>query len=64
MTSTDAIEAARVFSGAMIVPLHYEGWTLTETRARINDAFIHEGIEHRIRWIESGARRKDLTDTG
>lgn len=34
MTAEDGIDAARAFSDATIVPLHYEGWGTSQNRAR------------------------------
>ena len=56
MTAADGIEAARAFSGATIVPLHYEGWAhFTESREVIARAFNDAGIGPRVRWMELGA---------
>jgi L-ascorbate metabolism protein UlaG (beta-lactamase superfamily) len=56
MTSGDGIEAARAFSVATIVPLHYEGWAhFTESREVITRAFNDAGIGPRVRWMEPGA---------
>jgi L-ascorbate metabolism protein UlaG (beta-lactamase superfamily) len=55
MTAQGAIEAARVFSGATIVPLHYEGWRhFSESREVIARAFTAAGIEDRVRWMTLG----------
>ncbi len=54
-TAAGAVEAARAFSGATIVPLHFEGWAhFTESRAEIADAFSAAGLSHRILWPERG----------
>lgn len=56
MTAADGIEAARAFSGAAIIPLHYEGWAhFTESREVIARAFNDAGIGSRVRWMELGA---------
>jgi L-ascorbate metabolism protein UlaG (beta-lactamase superfamily) len=56
MTAEDGIQAARAFSGATIIPLHYEGWAhFTESREVIARAFNHAGIGPRVRWLELGA---------
>ena len=56
MTAADGIEAARAFSGATIVPLHYEGWAhFTESREAITRAFNAAGVGPRVRWMELGA---------
>ena len=56
MTAEDGIQAARAFSQATIIPLHYEGWAhFTESREVIASAFNHAGIGPRVRWMELGA---------
>jgi len=51
MTAAEAVEAARAFVGARIVPLHYEGWEhFSEGRTEIERAFRAAGIEHRLWW--------------
>ncbi len=51
MTAAEAVEAARAFDGARIVPLHYEGWEhFSESRGDIERAFRAAGIEHRLWW--------------
>jgi len=45
MTAEDGIAAARTFSDAMIVPVHYEGWRhFSESRMDVEQAFQKEGI--------------------
>jgi L-ascorbate metabolism protein UlaG (beta-lactamase superfamily) len=52
LTAAEAVEAARVFAEATIVPLHYEGWAhYSESREQIEVAFASAGLEHRLRWI-------------
>jgi len=56
MTAADGIGAARAFSEATIVPLHYEGWAhFTESRQQIARAFEAAGLGSRVRWMEPGA---------
>ena len=56
MTAEDGIQAARAFSRATIIPLHYEGWAhFTESREVIARAFSDAGIAPRVRWMELGA---------
>lgn len=56
MTAEDGIKAARAFSEAAIIPLHYEGWAhFTESREAIACAFDDAGIGHRVRWMKLGA---------
>jgi L-ascorbate metabolism protein UlaG (beta-lactamase superfamily) len=54
-TAGEALEAARAFSEATIIPLHFEGWAhLSESRTDIEQAFWSAGLEHRLRWPEPG----------
>ena len=56
MTAEDGIQAARAFSEATIIPLHYEGWAhFSESRQVIERAFNDAGIAPRVRWMELGA---------
>ena len=51
MTSAEAVEAARAFGDATIVPLHFEGWAhFSEGREDIVRAFDQAGLAHRLRW--------------
>lgn len=53
-TAEEGIEAARAFSDAVIIPLHYDGWAhFTESRKQITDTFNAAGLGHRLQWIES-----------
>jgi L-ascorbate metabolism protein UlaG (beta-lactamase superfamily) len=55
LTTADALEAARAFARAIIVPLHFEGWEhLSETRAEVEAAFDRAGLSSRLRWPEPG----------
>jgi L-ascorbate metabolism protein UlaG (beta-lactamase superfamily) len=55
LTAAEAVEVARAFSEATIIPLHFEGWAhLSESRADIEQAFRSAGLEHRLRWPEPG----------
>jgi L-ascorbate metabolism protein UlaG (beta-lactamase superfamily) len=55
MTAEDAVEAARAFAGAAIVPLHFEGWEhFSESRADIAAAFERAGLSGRLRWPVPG----------
>ncbi len=55
MTAEEAVEAARAFSHAAIIPLHYEGWAhFSEGRAEIAAAFAKAGLSARLRWPEAG----------
>lgn len=55
MTAEDGIQAARAFSNAAIIPLHYEGWAhFSESREVIARAFNDAGLGPRVHWLELG----------
>jgi L-ascorbate metabolism protein UlaG (beta-lactamase superfamily) len=55
MTAADAVEAARAFARAVIVPLHFEGWEhFSESRAEVIAAFEAAGLAGRLRWPVPG----------
>lgn len=57
MTADEAVEAARAFVEAVIVPVHFEGWAhFSEGRAEIGAAFEKAGLAERVRWPEPGRR--------
>jgi L-ascorbate metabolism protein UlaG (beta-lactamase superfamily) len=50
-----AVQAARAFSDALIVPVHYEGWThFAQGRAEFEAAFTAAGLDGRVRWLRRG----------
>ncbi len=54
-TALELVEAARAAPGALIVPLHAEGWAhFTESRADIEAAFTRAGLAQRLRWPPRG----------
>jgi L-ascorbate metabolism protein UlaG (beta-lactamase superfamily) len=54
-TAAEAVEAARAFTDALIVPLHYEGWAhFSESRRQVEEAFAAAGLNHRLHWPEPG----------
>jgi L-ascorbate metabolism protein UlaG (beta-lactamase superfamily) len=54
-TAEGAVSAARRFSRATIVPLHFEGWEhFSEPRARVEAAFAEAGLAARLRWPPPG----------
>ena len=56
-TADDAVEFARAFPRAAIVPLHYEGWEhFSEGRAEIARVFAAAGLADRLRWARAGER--------
>lgn len=57
MTADEAIEFARSFPHATIVPLHFEGWQhFSEGRNEIALAFAGAGLTTRLRWPELGGK--------
>ena len=54
-TAEEGVEAARAFSGAAIVPVHFEGWEhFSESRPEIDRAFTAAGLARRLRWLAPG----------
>jgi L-ascorbate metabolism protein UlaG (beta-lactamase superfamily) len=57
MTTADALETARAFPKAIMVPVHYQGWAhFTEGRDEIMEAFAAAGLSDRLRLLEPGQR--------
>ena len=55
MTSDEAALAAKAFSQAAIVPIHFEGWAhFSEGKAEIRRAFHDAGVEDRLYWPRDG----------
>ena len=55
MTAEEGVEAARAFSQAAIVPIHFEGWAhFSEGKGEIVQAFRNAHLEPRLRWPEAG----------
>ena len=55
MSAQEAVEAARAFAAAAIVPLHFEGWAhFSEGREQVDAAFSAAGLGERLRWPELG----------
>jgi L-ascorbate metabolism protein UlaG (beta-lactamase superfamily) len=55
MTGEEAVLAARAFAGAMVVPLHFEGWAhFSEPKAEVARAFAAAGLSNRLRWPMPG----------
>jgi L-ascorbate metabolism protein UlaG (beta-lactamase superfamily) len=51
MTAAEAVELAKHFDQAQIIPLHFEGWEhFTESRSEIEKAFSDAGLPDRLRW--------------
>jgi L-ascorbate metabolism protein UlaG (beta-lactamase superfamily) len=58
MTAEDGVQAARAFSQATIVPVHFEDWKhFSESRKVISRAFRAAGIEGRLHWMQRGTRQ-------
>ena len=59
MTAGDGVRTAGALAGAIIVPIHYEGWKhFSESRKEISRAFEAAGVNGRVRWMEPGAAIK------
>jgi len=55
MDANDAIDTAHAFPGAMIVPLHYEGWAhFSQSGDDLVQSFKALGIGARLRLLEPG----------
>ena len=55
MTTADALEKARAFPTAAIVPLHYEGWEhFTEGHDHFLRAYAAAGLSGRLRMLDPG----------
>jgi len=55
ITAREAVECARAFANAAIVPVHFEGWAhFSEGRKDIAAAFADAGMEDRLRWLQPG----------
>jgi L-ascorbate metabolism protein UlaG (beta-lactamase superfamily) len=55
LTAEEAVEAAREFADAVIVPLHFEGWAhFSEGREQVEKSFAAAGMAHRLHWPEAG----------
>lgn len=52
MTATEAVELAKYFKNATIIPVHFEGWAhFTESKPEIEAAFHEAGLSHRLKWM-------------
>jgi len=55
MTAAEGVEAARAFSNATIIPVHFEDWAhFSEGREDIARAFGAAHLEHRLEWPKRG----------
>jgi L-ascorbate metabolism protein UlaG (beta-lactamase superfamily) len=54
-TAAEAVAATRAFSHAVIVPLHFEGWThFSEGRGMTEAGLAKAHLGGRVRWLEAG----------
>ncbi len=54
-TAVEGAKFAKMLGEAIVVPIHYEGWThLTEGRPEIEQAFEKAGLTRRLRFLPSG----------
>jgi L-ascorbate metabolism protein UlaG (beta-lactamase superfamily) len=54
-TADGAVEAARAFRNATVVPLHFEGWEhFTQSRRDLERAFDDAGLQRRLVWLTPG----------
>lgn len=57
MTAEEAVEAARHFTNATIVPVHFEDWAhFSEGREEVARAFSSAHLDKRLQWPERGRR--------
>ena len=55
LTSTDAVEAARLLAAAVVVPVHTEGWAhFTEGPDQFAAAFAEAGLSDRVKLLDHG----------
>lgn len=59
MNAKEAVELAKLFPDATIVPVHYEGWShFKEGRSHVEAAFAAVGFSDRLVWLERGVTRE------
>lgn len=55
MNARGAIEVARVFNSATLIPAHVEGWAhFSESQAEVAQVFAQENLTSRLHWLEPG----------
>jgi L-ascorbate metabolism protein UlaG (beta-lactamase superfamily) len=55
MNAAGAVETARAFAGAVLVPAHYEGWAhFREPAAEVARVFAEAGLTNRLLWLKPG----------
>ena len=59
MNAKEAVDLARLFPDATIVPVHYEGWShFKQGRTQVEQAFAAAGLSDRLVWLERGMTRE------
>lgn len=59
MGTNDAIDTAFAFPEAILIPIHFEGWShYTETGEMLHQSFHALGIDKRLKILEAGIRTK------
>jgi len=54
-TANEALRFARATPGAVIVPVHFEGWKhFSESKEKVTEAFAATGLEERLHWLKAG----------
>jgi len=55
LTAADAVDVARAFAPATLIPVHFEGWEhFSETRSDVEAAFSAAGLTARLQWLAPG----------
>ena len=55
MDAAGAVNVARAFAEAVLVPAHYDGWThFRESRADVSRVFAEAGLSDRLLWLVHG----------
>lgn len=55
LTAGEAVDIARAFAPATVVPVHFEGWEhFSETRSDVEAAFSAAGLTARLQWLAPG----------
>lgn len=54
-TAEEAVQLARAWPSATLIPLHFEGWRhFSEGRSEVDAAFQAAGLSHRLHWMPAG----------
>ena len=55
MNAHGAVESAKFFEKAKIIPAHYDGWAhWKEHREAVDNVFKSANLENRLVWLEPG----------